>query len=309
MAKHAPQRPTGESQVGEPAANKEAYLVVVRYWMGVTTPFPLVDWERFDGDVNAKLATDLTAELRRQNVFPHIVKDMCAWLSRLVEGKNDGYDVKVDGQFRLCRRKLFIGQTDSVVEAKAVIEELTDCKAIKGNRCEICCFNRDEDEDADPNDDSCHLGTPRYTFEDVRGFPLADLVSARSMIARIRTGEVLDALEEHARPHLRIVDDFHRHWKETESHLSSATPAESTTPTSSKGGFLGGADLAIALGVPELRRDAFLQQLKRKQRNLLGKDCFLTVHKPRPNDSRYLYRADSIELRSLAEEYGASKPA
>ncbi|HEY2760764.1 MAG TPA: hypothetical protein VGI75_08475 [Pirellulales bacterium] len=72
-------------------------------------------------------------------------------------------------------------------------------------------------------------------------------------------------------------------------------------------GFLGGTDLAEALGIHAAKRDAFFQQLKR-QRKGLGDDCWHEVLDARPNSPRFLYRADAPKLRDLAEGYKTPKP-
>jgi len=73
-------------------------------------------------------------------------------------------------------------------------------------------------------------------------------------------------------------------------------------------GFLGGEDLAEALGVHPSRRGAFFRKLERKRVDL-GDDCWHEVNDPRPNSPRFLYRADSPKLRHLAEPYKTRKPA
>jgi hypothetical protein len=67
-------------------------------------------------------------------------------------------------------------------------------------------------------------------------------------------------------------------------------------------GFLGGAELADALGVHTPQRDAFFQRLMRL-RTSLGDDCWQEVRDPRPNSPRYLYRVDSPALCKLAAVY------
>ncbi|MBX3435420.1 MAG: hypothetical protein KF847_19060 [Pirellulales bacterium] len=78
--------------------------------------------------------------------------------------------------------------------------------------------------------------------------------------------------------------------------------------TISPTGFLGGAALADALGIHATRRDAFFRQLER-QRMSLGDNCWHEVREPRPNSPRFLYRADSPKLRSLAAAYATPKLA
>ena len=83
-----------------------------------------------------------------------------------------------------------------------------------------------------------------------------------------------------------------------------ATPPSELTPT----GFLGGEELAEALGVDPTRRKAFSQRLMR-QRMSLEDECWYEVSNPRPNRPRFLYRVDSPKLRELAAGYETPKPA
>ena len=73
-------------------------------------------------------------------------------------------------------------------------------------------------------------------------------------------------------------------------------------------GFLGGIELANALGVHPTRRAAFSRQLDR-HRASLGDDIWHEVSNPRPNSPRYLYRMDSASLRALAASYHEERPA
>ncbi|MEX2175368.1 MAG: hypothetical protein WD872_13485 [Pirellulaceae bacterium] len=77
---------------------------------------------------------------------------------------------------------------------------------------------------------------------------------------------------------------------------------EPEAPLESPSGYLGGAELATAMGVHATRRDAFFRQLER-QRTALADDCWHEVRDPRPNCPRFLYRADSPQLRDLAGSY------
>jgi hypothetical protein len=77
-----------------------------------------------------------------------------------------------------------------------------------------------------------------------------------------------------------------------ESHLKSAALA----------GFVGGADLADALGVHPTRRNAFFRQLERRRREL-GDANWHEVREPRPNAPRFIYRVASPAIRSLAAGY------
>lgn len=82
-------------------------------------------------------------------------------------------------------------------------------------------------------------------------------------------------------------------------------PPEGTVATN---GFLGGADLADALGVHSTRRDAFFQKLSRLRASL-GDSDLIEVSSPRPHNPRYLYRADSPKLIELATGYKDKNPA
>jgi hypothetical protein len=91
--------------------------------------------------------------------------------------------------------------------------------------------------------------------------------------------------------------------------LESPNQAEVVNESSpdSSAGFLGGADLARALGIHITQRDAFFQRLMR-QRTSLGDDCWHEDRDPRPNSPRYHYRVDSPKLRDLAAGYKNPKP-
>lgn len=92
------------------------------------------------------------------------------------------------------------------------------------------------------------------------------------------------------------------------------TEADGGTPGETKGesrpesptGYLGGASLADALGIHATRRDAFFRQLER-QRVSLGDDSWHEVRNPRPNNPRFLYRADSPKVCAVAAAYKKSK--
>jgi hypothetical protein len=73
-------------------------------------------------------------------------------------------------------------------------------------------------------------------------------------------------------------------------------------------GFLGGAELADALGVHATRRSAFFQQLTRKRKQL-GDECWDEVSNPRANSPQFLYRVDSPKIHDLAAGYKTTKPA
>ena len=86
-----------------------------------------------------------------------------------------------------------------------------------------------------------------------------------------------------------------------------AEPTDDSTPDVLNS-FLGGKDLANALGVHPSRRDAFWRQLERK-RLKLGDDNWHEVREPRPNSPRFLYREYSPRIRELAVAYTRPKPA
>lgn len=67
-------------------------------------------------------------------------------------------------------------------------------------------------------------------------------------------------------------------------------------------GFIGATELAVALGVHETRRSAFIRRLERDRRRL-GEGNWHEVQEPRRNSPRFLYRMDALEVRSLAEAY------
>lgn len=81
-------------------------------------------------------------------------------------------------------------------------------------------------------------------------------------------------------------------------------PAANASPIepASTSGFLGGANLAEALGVHPTRSNAFFWQLERR-RLKLGDDSWHEVRDPRPNAPRFIYRVDSPLIRSLAARY------
>ncbi|HUY88702.1 MAG TPA: hypothetical protein VMV10_08205 [Pirellulales bacterium] len=83
--------------------------------------------------------------------------------------------------------------------------------------------------------------------------------------------------------------------------------AENSGPEAPSG-FLGGAELADALGVNPSRRDAFFKKLERK-RTSLGDGCWQEVSNKRPNDPKFQYRPDSPALLALAAAYKNPKPA
>jgi hypothetical protein len=101
--------------------------------------------------------------------------------------------------------------------------------------------------------------------------------------------------------------------KATSQHASTTKSATTVPPTSDVGlgvttGFLGGAELADALGIHATRRDAFFRTLER-HRMSLGDNCWHEVREPRPNSPRFLYCADSPKLLDLATGYKTPKPA
>jgi hypothetical protein len=84
-------------------------------------------------------------------------------------------------------------------------------------------------------------------------------------------------------------------------------PGREVAEPAAKAGFLGGSELADALGVHPSRRDAFFKRLERKRLEL-GDDCWDQVRDRRPNAPEYLYRADSPNVRELAAAYKNPKP-
>lgn len=97
-----------------------------------------------------------------------------------------------------------------------------------------------------------------------------------------------------------------------ESHIQSPTGdvanRQGLDGAGSPTGFLGGVELADALGVHSTRRDAFGKQLERL-RIKLGDKNWLESRDLRPNCPRYLYRAEHPQLRSLALKYAEPRPA
>jgi hypothetical protein len=67
-------------------------------------------------------------------------------------------------------------------------------------------------------------------------------------------------------------------------------------------GFLGGAVLADAVGVPEIHQNAFFHRLQRS-RSKLGDENWQEVSSPRPRAPRFLYRADAQSVRDIAARY------
>ncbi|MGE3316517.1 MAG: hypothetical protein AB7O26_15485, partial [Planctomycetaceae bacterium] len=101
---------------------------------------------------------------------------------------------------------------------------------------------------------------------------------------------------------------------ETSGH-SGGNPSESTSPTSppevspgnsSSLGFLGGDELAAALGIHPSRQTAFFKQLERK-RMVLGDNSWHEVSEPQSNSPRFHYRVDSAGIVQLATKYRSPK--
>jgi hypothetical protein len=69
-------------------------------------------------------------------------------------------------------------------------------------------------------------------------------------------------------------------------------------------GFLSAKDLAVVLGIPESRRNAFIMELTRK-RPLLGRDCLQI--KRRRNGPTYMYMGSSLVIKALAARYMKEK--
>jgi hypothetical protein len=103
---------------------------------------------------------------------------------------------------------------------------------------------------------------------------------------------------------LRVITD--RQAKESQSDDAARSPKNELEGAPI--GLLGGVPLANALGVHASQRQAFIQQLGRK-RSDLDDDCWQEVANPRPNSPRFLYCADSPQLRALAARYQTPKSA
>ncbi len=99
-----------------------------------------------------------------------------------------------------------------------------------------------------------------------------------------------------------IPDADHAAYRRNEA--SPVTGNAEAAPT----GFLGGKDLVDALEIDPSKENAFFRQLERK-RIELGDNGWHEVRDPRPNSPKFLYRADSAKLRSLAKSYREPKPA
>ena len=116
---------------------------------------------------------------------------------------------------------------------------------------------------------------------------------------------------------LRAINPLATHPEPEESRsLETSTVLRGVGPTEGVGdkgeltqtGFLGGTALAETLGIHPSRRDAFFRRLER-QRISLGDDCWHEVREPRPNSPRFLYNADSAQLRELVKASARPKPA
>jgi hypothetical protein len=114
----------------------------------------------------------------------------------------------------------------------------------------------------------------------------------------------------------RVVGTVHEAVEKSQQAASDGGAAASPVdPSKSAGepvlpppiGFLGGVELADALGVHSTQRDAFFQRLMR-QRMSLDNDCWHELLNPRPNSPQFLYRVDSPKLRDLAAGYKNKKP-
>ncbi|MCA9069024.1 MAG: hypothetical protein KDA84_08885 [Planctomycetaceae bacterium] len=79
-------------------------------------------------------------------------------------------------------------------------------------------------------------------------------------------------------------------------------------PQNSKNsGFMGGDELAIALGVHPSRKKAFFQRLKRERKSL-GDANWCEVQNKTANDPTFLYRVDAKKVISVAADYMNPKP-
>ena len=86
-------------------------------------------------------------------------------------------------------------------------------------------------------------------------------------------------------------------------HRLIALSSQSSQPVGR--GYLGGSELADALGVPAERREAFLKDLERRRHRLPDAD-WQEVERTAPRKPKYLYRTDSPVLRAIADRYRQS---
>ncbi|QDT75574.1 hypothetical protein [Lacipirellula limnantheis] len=101
-----------------------------------------------------------------------------------------------------------------------------------------------------------------------------------------------------------------REWQSQPLLLNSASkPPQEDSPaaTGTTIGFLGAAELADKLGIHITQRPAFFQRLSR-DRKKLEDHCWIETSEPGPNQSRYLYRADSDSILTLASIYKNPRP-
>jgi hypothetical protein len=145
------------------------------------------------------------------------------------------------------------------------------------------------------------------TVKAAEELPLED---AMDKLAGRQESDGAQATTEAARNKLTLIRDFNGGLQgqgnaDKPERQSDPAPAVTTEPAPT--GFLGGADLADALGVHPSQRDAFFKQLERK-RTSLGDECWQEVSNRRANNPRFQYRVDSQKLRELAEAYKTPKP-
>lgn len=93
---------------------------------------------------------------------------------------------------------------------------------------------------------------------------------------------------------------------ETNADAGNGKPAEpdGAVPESPTG-FLGGTELADALGIHPLQRDAFFKTLERKRQQLSG--CWIEPSNRRANGPQFLYRIDNSTILEIAARYQQPK--
>lgn len=132
------------------------------------------------------------------------------------------------------------------------------------------------------------------------GWPRKVELWARQLVVPIEQGNGYRTLRQ---PIQWARDAFEHLAAEQPTTKSDAAKVQNRAPLGvTRIGYLGGTDLADALGVHASRRDAFFRQLERK-RTSLGDDSWQEVYDPRPNSPRFQYRVDSAQLVQLAAAY------
>ena len=120
-------------------------------------------------------------------------------------------------------------------------------------------------------------------------------------------GRGVDAVSELSSKY-PVNNAYEEAWPTTNADASTVSAVKSGKALDSPTGFLGGAELADALGIHATRRDAFSRQLSRKRKSLEDFGWH-EVREPRPHSPRFLYRPDFPKLRDLAAVYTKPKPA